>query len=302
MGPVVRLPDDAEALANAIDPEHSEELVAQFMSVYFIWDHNDEHIRYRVRVPSRFRDGSFRTIDFDTKKGIQAVVGKLKPKFAPEGKNKDAMVVQALLFDTKKWDLAKAKSWVSSHKNNFEGGIDAMDEDVKGTETRTGDADQIAELTARAESAESQLAEAKKAKAEADAKLDRANVQSAIDTMLAAGKILPAQVEMGLVDAIATIPADLMVGEKSVRDVVLECVSHKTDATNLRTEKSKDEKQKIASGKVDNRDLDKLHQSPVKVAPGTVEVAARARELIAEGVKVEDAYIQAKAELQGGNG
>jgi len=304
MGPVVRIPDDVEALAEAIDPENVELLVAQFMSVYFIWDQNEEHIRYRVRVPSRFRDGSFRTIDMDAKKGIQAVVGKLKPKFVPEGHDKNAMVVQALLFSTKTWDLTKAKAWVKKHKSNFsQGGIDTMDEDVKGTGDGTRDADQIAELTARAESAESELAEAKKTAAEANSKLDRANVQSAIDTMLAAGKILPAQVEMGLVDAVAAIPTDLMVGDKSVRNVILECVSHKTDASHLKDEKSKDGKQKVAStGKVDNRDLDSLSQSTVKVAPGTIEVTARARELIAEGVKVDDAYIQAKAELLGGNG
>jgi len=295
MGPVVRL-ENINDLAAAMEvPE--EELVAAFNAVKFIWSQDDEHITYRVRTPSRFNPKSLKTVDFKTDKRIKAIVGKLKTQYVPADGDKNGLVVQSLLFDKSKWDLVKAKSWIKSHTKEFKGGIDKMADDVNGTEEGTTNADQIAELTARAESAESELATVRESEQAAAAKLDRANVQSAIDTLLAAGTIVPAHVEMGLVDAVTAISPDLVIGEKSVRNIVLDCVAHATAAP-VKGVKTGD-KLTVVKGGVDNRDLNRLENSDVRVAPGTIEVTARARELIKEGTKVSDAYLQAKAELTG---
>lgn len=77
------------------------------------WEDKPEwtEIRYRVRNPDDFQDGSFRRIPF--KKSIPkvfAVIGTLK--------GEDSTTVQALRFPKGKpdnWTMVKAKAWVAEH-------------------------------------------------------------------------------------------------------------------------------------------------------------------------------------------
>ena len=68
-------------------------------------------IRYRVKDPSLFDQGSLRRVAIQKKKPrVFSVMGKKK--------GQDAMSVQSLRFPVAdKWDLASAKSWLSSHKD-----------------------------------------------------------------------------------------------------------------------------------------------------------------------------------------
>lgn len=77
-------------------------------------------IRIRQRDPGDFDQKSFRTIDIDKKKGIKAVVGKLK--------GKDSMTVQTLIFPK---DMGKdaAKKWASD--NDFKASEEANMQDEK---------------------------------------------------------------------------------------------------------------------------------------------------------------------------
>ena len=167
---------------------------------------------------------------------------------------------------------------------------------------KEGSAETIAELEARVKTAEDAKVEAEKTASETAAKLDRVNVESAVDTLLAAGKILPAHVEMKIVDAIAAIPADVTVGDKSVRNIVLDCIAHSTSTKSLTSKVGgdKDEagKKKSSAGGVDNRDLKTLEASGANVALGTIEVTELARKKIASGVSANIAYIEAKRELE----
>jgi hypothetical protein len=101
--------------------------------------------------------------------------------------------------------------------------------------------------------------------------------------------------------------AVVKVGDKEVgaRDVLLACVAHKVPTgTNFRKEVSKDDDGKKKTGTVDTRDLDRLSKnSKAPLVPGSVEVATRARELVASGVAVDKAYLQAEREFsEGGDG
>jgi hypothetical protein len=77
------------------------------------WEDKPEwaEIRYRVRNPDDFQDGSFRRIPFkkSTPK-VVAIIGKLK--------GEDSTTVQSLRFpkgEPDNWTLAKAKDWVKNH-------------------------------------------------------------------------------------------------------------------------------------------------------------------------------------------
>lgn len=72
-------------------------------------DETETSWRVRVRQPSEFQEGSFRTIDIDEQRGIKAVIGRLK-----EGDNPTA--VQSFVFDKEHdWTGAKAEAWVREH-------------------------------------------------------------------------------------------------------------------------------------------------------------------------------------------
>jgi len=72
------------------------------------WDETDESWRYRVRDPSKFIKGSFRTVSITT--GVKAIMGKLK---GGDG----TMKVQSLIFDKDEFDLAAAKAWLKDHSD-----------------------------------------------------------------------------------------------------------------------------------------------------------------------------------------
>jgi len=72
-------------------------------------DVTDKYIRIRIKDPSLFVDGSFRTITIDDQKGIKAIIGKLKSD--PQGSTK----TQAFLFNKDKWTVDEAKKWVEEH-------------------------------------------------------------------------------------------------------------------------------------------------------------------------------------------
>jgi hypothetical protein len=63
-------------------------------------------IRFRVKDPSLFREGSFRTKSVGD--NISIIMGKLKS-------GGDSMVAQSYLFDRKTWDREKAKKWIQSN-------------------------------------------------------------------------------------------------------------------------------------------------------------------------------------------
>lgn len=85
-------------------------------------------IRMRVRDPGGFQEGSFRTIAIDKSGGIQAVIGR------PKGK--DTTVIQSYIFDKSKWDVERARKWVSEHKKGFVVLVEEkQDEESGGPET-----------------------------------------------------------------------------------------------------------------------------------------------------------------------
>jgi HK97 family phage prohead protease len=71
-------------------------------------DVTENYIRIRVRNPGDFQEGSFRTVDISTAKGIKAVMGKIK--------GESSMTVQSYLFDKDKWSVEEARAWVEEHK------------------------------------------------------------------------------------------------------------------------------------------------------------------------------------------
>jgi len=72
-------------------------------------DVTENYVRIRVRNPDLFVDDSFATITLDSKKGIKAVIGKLKTD--PNGSTK----IQSYLFDKDKWTVEEAQQWVNDH-------------------------------------------------------------------------------------------------------------------------------------------------------------------------------------------
>lgn len=75
------------------------------------WDESEGMFRYRVREPSLFRDGTFRTVTLTTDpKTVKSVMGKLKNP--PEG---DPMKIQNIMFPKSDWTLEQAKKWLADH-------------------------------------------------------------------------------------------------------------------------------------------------------------------------------------------
>ena len=71
-------------------------------------EETEDFIHIRVRDPADFQDGSFRTIDIDKGKGIQAVIGRLK--------GETTTTVQKYMFaKSKGWTMSEAIQWVKEH-------------------------------------------------------------------------------------------------------------------------------------------------------------------------------------------
>jgi len=71
-------------------------------------DVTENTIRIRVRNPSSFQEGSFRTINIGDKgNGIQAVIGRLK--------GETTTTIQSYIFDKSKWTVERAREWVKEH-------------------------------------------------------------------------------------------------------------------------------------------------------------------------------------------
>lgn len=65
-------------------------------------------IRVRVRNPRDFKKGSFRTVTLNKRRGIYAVMGRLK--------GQTTLTRQAILFERKKgWNKKNAEKWVRDH-------------------------------------------------------------------------------------------------------------------------------------------------------------------------------------------
>lgn len=75
-------------------------------------EETEDFIHIPVIDASKFVKDSFRTIDIDKKKGIKAIIGKLKTD--PQGSTK----VQKFIFDKRppyKWTMKRALAWVKEH-------------------------------------------------------------------------------------------------------------------------------------------------------------------------------------------
>lgn len=70
------------------------------------WDETDSSHRYRVRDPSDFQEGTFRTIDVGTS-GVQAVIGKLP--------DQETTTIQSLIFSKDEFELDHAKDWIEEN-------------------------------------------------------------------------------------------------------------------------------------------------------------------------------------------
>ncbi len=73
------------------------------------WDETEGEIKYRVRDPGKFQDGSFRRVTLQKQKPrVIAVMGKLT--------GQDTMTIQSLAFPKGDgWKLHVAKKWVEDH-------------------------------------------------------------------------------------------------------------------------------------------------------------------------------------------
>lgn len=69
----------------------------------------DNYIRLRQKDPKIFQKNYFRTIKISEKKGIKAIVGRLK--------GEENTTVQSYLFDKKKWKVSEAQKWVKENTN-----------------------------------------------------------------------------------------------------------------------------------------------------------------------------------------
>jgi hypothetical protein len=72
------------------------------------WDESDNQWRYRVREPSEFKEGSFRTVSIT--EGVSSVMGKLSES------EDDTMTIQALRFSKDVFEeVQSAKDWLGEH-------------------------------------------------------------------------------------------------------------------------------------------------------------------------------------------
>lgn len=79
------------------------------------FEETDEYIRYRVKNPDRFQEGSFRTITIKKDKPrVKAVIGRLK--------GETETTLQSLLFPKEDdWTIPKAREWVKAHPDVLKG-------------------------------------------------------------------------------------------------------------------------------------------------------------------------------------
>jgi len=83
------------------------------------WTANDEEFNFRVRVDSRFKDGTMRDVWLDKKAGIKSVVGKLNPAYLSEGQDPESLFKKSITFlRNKNWTFKLAKEWVLVQKEN----------------------------------------------------------------------------------------------------------------------------------------------------------------------------------------
>jgi len=75
------------------------------------WKKTERHLEFRIRPVSRFK--SLEDVPINKNSGIGARVGVLKKKYVREGQSEDKKVNQALLFDLARWDMPRAKLWMS---------------------------------------------------------------------------------------------------------------------------------------------------------------------------------------------
>jgi hypothetical protein len=70
------------------------------------WEETETFIQYGLRSPSEFQENTLKTIQLNTKDGIQAIVGKPK--------DKQTLEIQSYLFSKDKgWTQQKAQTWTS---------------------------------------------------------------------------------------------------------------------------------------------------------------------------------------------
>lgn len=311
------------------------------------WGKSENHLTYRIRPLSRFKADSFEILPLDEKKGISMNSGQLLPKYKPEGASDDAPVTQAVLFELKSWDLAKAKSWVNkaemslssqvdqasgevkeklqaTKENNDEpppeqaevhkekGGLTSMPEPtqdpnsppVETPEQRTSVAGTLAigeenislqqQLDAKDREVRQAQSQLKSELAKKSIELKATLVQTKLSELQAAGYLVPAQLQLGLLEALVAIPDDAMVGDAWAGDVVLSALKH--GGKLLLTDEIKVSEPEDHSGS-SSPDLDKLEGSGVKVAG--LDVAKRVRELMDanKDMSHREALAKASAEL-----
>lgn len=81
-------------------------------------DVTNNSVRARIRNPSDFQPGSFRTITIDAKNGIKAVIGK------PRGRS--GTTIQSLIFPKEKFTTQQVKDWLRKHNMKTEETLEAV--------------------------------------------------------------------------------------------------------------------------------------------------------------------------------
>ena len=105
--------DECEKLGAKIDRNsYFEKYAEYFKPEGGGWDETDNMIRYRVREPKLFVEGSFRSVPIKKDKPrVNSLMGKLKD-------NPDVMTIQSLSFPKEDdWTLSKAKDWLKDHQS-----------------------------------------------------------------------------------------------------------------------------------------------------------------------------------------
>ena len=84
------------------------------------FEETESQIRYRVSDPGEFQEGTFRTMPVQGVEGVQFVIGR------PKGETTTR--VQSVHFDSDKWTMARAHTWIENHKDLQAGkGADILD-------------------------------------------------------------------------------------------------------------------------------------------------------------------------------
>jgi len=279
------------------------------------WSRNELYWEYRVRPLSRFKSNTLSVIPFDEPKGIFLNSGVLKPKYVPEGLRVDSSVAQAALFKVDTWDLPKAKTWVMKKEQSLSASMDdevqssnieqeqelltttvsdTVDETnineeggtthmpVESTEvTTTTEASPPPELTLRLQAE----LEAK------DQQLRAMEIQTKVTRLRAAGHLVPAQINSGLVQALLAIPESAKINDVWAGDVILE--AFESGGKLFHRERLIDEEAPETKVDFENPDLEALADSGVRVS--NVDVAKRVREIMHDDPKISHAEALTKA-------